>query len=144
MNNTIRVMLVDDHDVIRFGLRSFLDTQSGITVVAEASNGQEAITQAIDTQPDVVLMDITMPDMDGIEATHQIKSRCPNCFVLALTVHEDKEYFIKMLLSGATGYITKQAASDELVMAIKTVAKGHVFLQPQLARWLLDAYQSLS
>jgi len=143
MKNTIRVLLVDDHDVIRFGLKSFLDTQSGIDVVAEASNGQEAITQAIETQPDVILMDITMPDMDGMEATRQIKTSCPNCLVLALTVHEDKEYFIQMLASGASGYITKQAASDELVLAIETIARGHVYLQPALARWLLDDYQRL-
>jgi len=144
MKNNIRVMLVDDHDVIRFGLKSFLDTQPGIDVVAEASNGQEAITRAIETQPDVILMDITMPDMDGMEATRQLKTRCPNCLVLALTVHEDKEYFIQMLAAGASGYITKQAASDELVMAIETIAKGHVYLQPALARWLLDDYQRLT
>lgn len=143
MKNTIRVMLVDDHDVIRFGLKSFLDTQSGIEVVAEASNGQEAITQAVETQPDVILMDITMPGMDGIEATRQLKTRCPDCLILALTVHEDKEYFIQMLAAGASGYITKQTASEELVEAIETVAKGYVYLQPLLARWLLDAYQHL-
>ena len=144
MNNSIRVMLVDDHDVIRFGLKSFLDTQDGIDVVAEASNGEEAISSAIETQPDVILMDITMPGMDGMEATRQIKTRCPNCLVLALTVHEDKEYFIQMLAAGASGYITKQAASDELVLAIETIAQGHVYLQPALARWLLDDYQRLS
>ena len=144
MKKDIRVMLVDDHDVIRFGLKSFLDTQKGIEVVAEASNGEEAITRAMEVHPDVILMDITMPGMDGMEATRQLKTSCPDCIVLALTVHEGKEYFIQMLASGASGYLTKQAASDELVMAIETVAKGHVYLQPALARWLLDDYQRLN
>ncbi len=144
MTKAIRIMLVDDHDVVRFGLKSFLDTQDGLDVVAEAANGKEAIERALEVQPDVILMDITMPEMDGMEATRQLKTSCPNCLVLALTVHEDKEYFIQMLAAGASGYITKQAASDELVMAIETVAKGHVYLQPALARWLLEDYQRLS
>ncbi len=144
MNKAIRIMLVDDHEVVRFGLKSFLDTQDGLDVVAEAANGKEAIERALEIQPDVILMDITMPEMDGLEATKELKTQCPNCLVLALTVHEDKEYFIQMLAAGASGYITKQAASDELVMAIKTVAKGHVYLQPALARWLLKDYQRLN
>ncbi len=144
MTESIRVMLVDDHDVVRTGLKSFLDTQEGLEVVAEASNGADAITHALDVQPDVILMDITMPGMDGMEATRKLKTLCPNCLVLALTVHEDKEYFVQMLAAGASGYITKQAAADELVLAIQTVAKGHIYLQPALARWLLDDYQRLS
>ena len=144
MNDPIQIMLVDDHEVVRFGLKSFLDTQSGLEVVAEAGDGETAISRAVEAKPDVILMDITMPGMDGMEATRQLKTLCPNCLVLALTVHEDKEYFIQMLAAGASGYITKQAASDELVMAIETVAKGYVYLQPALARWLLDDYQRLS
>jgi two-component system response regulator NreC len=143
MKNTIRVMLVDDHDVIRFGLRSFLDTQEHIEVVGEAGNGEEAIERAQEIQPDVILMDITMPVMDGLTATHHLHKICPNCQVLALTVHADKEYFIKMLEAGASGYITKQAASDELVTAIDAVSKGQVYLQPAMARWLLEDYQRL-
>ena len=144
MKKTTRVMLVDDHDVIRFGLRSFLDTQDGIEVVAEAGNGLEAIERAREINPDVILMDITMPVMDGLTATQHLKQTCPNCHVLALTVHEDKEYFIQMLAAGASGYITKQAASDELVMAIDAVSKGHVYLQPAMARWLREDYQRLN
>ena len=144
MKEPIRIMLVDDHDVVRFGLKSFLDTQDGLDVIAEAGNGAEAIERALEVRPDVILMDITMPGIGGMEATKQIKAECPECLVLALTVHEDKEYFVQMLAAGASGYITKQAASDELVMAIETVAKGHVYLQPALARWLLEDYQRLS
>lgn len=139
----IRLMLVDDHQVIRTGLKSFLQTQPDLEVVAEASNGQEAITLALETRPDIIIMDISMPEMDGLEATRQLKEKWPQVTVLALTVHEDKFYFMKMLEAGASGYLTKQAASDELVQAIHTVADGHIYLQPALARWLLEDYQHL-
>lgn len=142
--NTTTLMLVDDHDVVRTGLRSFLETQTGLEVIAEASTGQEALEKMKASQPDIILMDITMPDMDGIEATQMLKSLYPNCQVLVLTVHSDKQYFMKMLAVGASGYLTKQAAADELVAAIQAVAAGHVYLQPALARWLLDDYQRLS
>ena len=142
--DTIKLMLVDDHDVIRTGLRSFLETQPGLKVIAEAKNGIEALEQAQKAQPDIVLMDITMPEMDGMEATRQLKSLYPECQVLVLTVHADKQYFMQMLVAGASGYITKQAAADELVSAIQAVAAGHVYLQPALARWLLEDYQQLA
>jgi two-component system response regulator NreC len=142
--DTIKLMLVDDHDVVRTGLRSFLETQSGFEVIAEAKNGLQALEQAKESQPDIVLMDITMPDMDGIEATLQFKKLYPDCQILVLTVHADKQYFMKMMEVGASGYITKQAAADELVAAIKAVAAGHVYLQPALARWLLEDYQQLA
>jgi two-component system response regulator NreC len=142
--DNIKLMLVDDHDVVRTGLRAFLETQSGFEVIAEAKNGLLALEKAKEMQPDIVLMDITMPDMDGIEATLQFKKLYPNCQILVLTVHADKQYFMKMLEAGASGYITKQAAADELVSAIKAVAAGHVYLQPALARWLLEDYQQLA
>jgi two-component system response regulator NreC len=140
----IKLMLVDDHDVVRTGLRSFLETQSGFEVIAEASTGREALERVKILQPDIVLMDITMPDMDGMEATQKLKNLYPECQVLVLTVHTDKQYFMKMLEAGASGYITKQAAADELVAAIQAVAAGHVYLQPALARWLLEDYQRLA
>ena len=139
----IKLMLVDDHDVVRTGLRSFLETQAGFEVIAEAKNGLQALEKAKETHPDIVIMDITMPDMDGMEATLQLKKLYPECQILALTVHADKQYFMKMLEAGASGYITKQAAADELVAAIQAVAAGHVYLQPALARWLLEDYQQL-
>lgn len=143
-NNEIRLMLVDDHDVVRTGLKSFLEAQGGMRVVAEAGSGLAALNLAQQTRPDVVVMDITMPEMDGLEATRRLKEVCPECRVLALTVHEDRQYFFEMLAAGASGYITKQAAADELVAAIRTVATGNVYLQPVLARWLLDDYRRLS
>lgn len=141
--NTIRLMLVDDHDIVRTGLKSFLDTQEGLHVVAEASSGGEAIQLAQETQPDVVVMDITMPEMDGLEATRRLKDLDPECYVLALTVHEDKQYLFEMLSAGASGYVTKQVAAEELVTAIRCVALGSVYLQPALARWLLEDYRRL-
>jgi len=140
----IKVILVDDHDVVRTGLRSYLDTQADVEVVGEACNGKEALLRAAELKPDVVIMDITMPGMDGLEATRQLKANNPECLVLALTVHDDKQYFMEMLAVGASGYITKQAAADDLVAAIRAVASGQVYLQPALARWLLDDYQRLA
>jgi two-component system response regulator NreC len=142
--NTIRLMLVDDHEVVRTGLRSFLEAQGGLLVVAEAGSGEEALAVIEEAHPDVVVMDITMPGMDGLEATRQLKKCCPQCQILALTVHEDKQYFIQMLAAGATGYLTKIAAAQELVSAIRAVADGNVYLQPVLARWLLDDYRRMA
>lgn len=139
----IRLMLVDDHDVVRTGLKSFLEAQDGLHVVAEADNGETALEHALEENPDVVVMDITMAHMDGLEATRRLKKACPDCQVLALTVHEDKQYLFEMLAAGASGYVTKQAAAEELVAAIHAVAIGNVYLQPVLARWLLDDYRRL-
>jgi two-component system response regulator NreC len=144
MEKTIRLILVDDHDVVRTGVKTFLEKQPGLQVVGEAGNGEQAIAIAQQLNPDVIVMDITMPGMDGLAATRHIKSLCPECRVLALTVHEDKQYFFEMLAAGASGYITKQAAADELVAAIRVVAQGHVYLQPALARWLLEDYIRLA
>jgi two-component system response regulator NreC len=136
-------MLVDDHDIVRTGLKTFLESQPGLDVVAEARSGEEAIQRAVNAQPEVVIMDISMPGMDGLEATRQLKAKLPSCHVLALTVHEDKQYLFEMLAAGASGYITKQAAAEELVAAIHAVANGNVYLLPALARWLLDDYHRL-
>jgi two-component system response regulator NreC len=144
MVEIIRIVLVDDHDIVRTGLRSFLEAQGGLLVVGEARDGFLALQIVQDQCPDVVVMDITMPRMDGLEATRQLKGICPQVHVLALTVHEDKQYFFEMLAAGATGYMTKQAAADELVAAIHAVAQGYVYLQPTLARWLLDDYRRLA
>jgi two-component system response regulator NreC len=143
-NMEISLMLVDDHDVVRTGLRSFLETQPGIKVVAEARNGEDALQRALEAHPHIILMDITMPGMDGLEATRRLKTMLPDCLVLALTVHEDKQYFMEMLAAGASGYVTKQAAAEELVAGIRSVAAGNIYLQPALAHWLLEDYQRLA
>jgi len=140
----IRLLLVDDHDIVRTGLRSFLESQDGFEVVAEARDGDEAMQRAAETRPDIVLMDISMPGLDGLEATKQLRTSFPDTQVLALTVHDDKQYFMQMLGAGAAGYLTKLAAPDELVAAVHAVANGDVYLQPALARWLIEDYQRLA
>ncbi len=139
----IKIMLVDDHDVVRTGLKTFLQTQEGLDVVAEANSGESALQTLTQISPDLVVMDITMPGMDGLETTRQMKTLYPACKILALTVHEDKQYFFEMLAAGADGYITKQVAAEELVEAIRAVAIGQVFLQATLAAWLLEDYRRL-
>ncbi len=140
----ITLLLADDHDVVRSGLRALLESQPGLQVVAEARNGQEAIERTLETRPALVLMDISMPGLDGLEATRRLRVACPDTQVLALTIHDDKHYFMAMLAAGASGYLTKQAAVEELVAAIHAVAAGQVYLQPALARWLLEDYQRLT
>lgn len=144
MNRPIRLMLVDDHQVVRTGLKSFLETREGFVVVAEAGEGAEAVETALRIRPDLVIMDITMKGMDGLEATRLLKKTWPECLVLCLTIHEDKVFFMEMLAAGASGYLTKEAAPDELVQAIEAVTEGNVYLQPALARWLLEDYQRLA
>ena len=140
----INIVLVDDHDIVRTGLKTFLDMQPDMQVVGEAMNGDEAISIAREERPDVIVMDITMEGMDGLEATKRIKMISPECRILALTVHADKQHFFEMLSAGAEGYVTKQAAAEDLVDAIRSLAEGNVYLQPTLARWLLDDHQQLT
>jgi two-component system response regulator NreC len=120
---------VDDHDIVRSGLRMLLMAEDDIEIVGEASSGQNAINLVQQLSPDVVVMDLQMPDMNGIEATRRIKSRYPDCYVLALTIHEDQQYFFQMLAAGASGYVPA-GSSDDLVRAIRVVNSGHVFLYP--------------
>jgi two-component system, NarL family, response regulator NreC len=141
--NEIRLMLVDDHDVVRIGLKSYLETQPGLKVVGEADSGEAALLLVPNVNPDVVIMDITMPKMDGLEATRRMMEASSQVKILALTVHEDKQYLFEMMAAGASGYLTKHAAAEELVEAIRTVANGGVYLQPILARWLLEDYRRL-
>lgn len=139
----IRMILVDDHDVVRTGLKTFLETQTGLEVVGEANSGEAALKLIEAVSPAVVVMDITMPGMDGLEATRRIKALNLSCKILALTVHADEQYFFEMLAAGADGYVTKQVAAEELVEAIRAVAAGLVYLQPALASWLLKDYRRL-
>lgn len=136
----IKLVLVDDHAVVRSGLRMLLEAQPDIEIVGEAESGVEAVTLVRSSRPDVVLMDIQMPDMNGIEATKLIKEKVPDTAVLALTMHEDDQYFFEMLHAGASGYVPKRAAPDDLLVAIRTVARGEVFLYPSLATRLVQDY----
>ena len=138
----IRVLLADDHDILRQGLKLLLSLQQEIQIVGEARTGREAVDMVRDLQPDVVVMDITMPDMDGLEACRLIRSQYPLMQVLILTMHESEEYFLQALRMGAAGYLVKKAAPSDLHMAIHAVAHGGAFLYPGLAKALIRAYVS--
>lgn len=133
----LRLLLVDDHPIVRTGLRMLFQSEPDMQVVGEADSGAEAIAAVQRLHPDVVIMDVAMPGMTGIEATRQIKANSPETAVLALTMHEDEQYFFAMLNAGASGYIPKRAAPDDLVAAIRVVAEGNVFLYSSLARFLM-------
>ncbi len=136
----IRLLLVDDHQVVRTGLRMLLEGSNNIEIIGEASNAEEALNAAKDLNPDVILMDIGLPDMSGIDATREIKKASPNIAVVALTIHEDAEYFFKMLDAGASGYVPKRAAPEELIAAIREAAAGEVYLFPSMAKLLVRDY----
>lgn len=136
----IRILLADDHAVLRAGLRMLLNAQPDIEVIGEAVDGAQAVEQARRLQPDIVLMDITMPGMDGLAATKDIRKCCPGVKVLALTMHDDPEYLRQMLRAGASGYVVKKAADVELTTAIRAVHRGEVFLYPSVARGVVEDY----
>lgn len=136
----IKLMLVDDHEILRSGLRMMLQAEPGIEIVAEASSGAEAIAIIQDICPDIVLMDVSMPNMDGIETTHRIKAACPGIKVLALTIHEEESTFFKMLKAGASGYIPKRAAADDLLRAIRTVHRGETYLHSSVTGTLVKEF----
>ena len=139
--SAVRVLLVDDHAVVRAGLRMLLSADPDLLIVGEAENGAQGMRLARDLAPDVVLMDISMPDMNGIEATRRIKELCPDVAVLALTMHEDDQYFFEMLAAGASGYVPTRAAPNDLIAAIHAVRSGGVFLFPSVARLLVTDYR---
>ncbi|MFO7679344.1 MAG: response regulator transcription factor [Chloroflexota bacterium] len=140
MSNKIKLLLADDHAVVRSGLRMLLSAQPDMEIIAEAETGVETVAKTQEFRPDVVLMDVEMPEMNGIEATRRIKQSVPETAVLALTMYEDEQYFFEMLKAGASGYVPKRAAPDELVNAIRTVSQGEVFLYPTLAARLVNDY----
>lgn len=139
---TTRLLLVDDHAVVRSGLRMLLENERDVEIIGEAASAHEAIEAAMQLRPNVILMDIGLPDLSGIDATREIKKRFPEVSIVALTIHEDEEYFFKMLEAGATGYVPKRAAPDELLTAIRAAAIGEVYLYPSLAKLLVRDFLS--
>lgn len=139
---TIRLVLVDDHVVVRSGLRMLLEDEEDVEIVGEAGTAHEALDVISRLLPDVVLMDIGLPDLSGIDATREIKRVRPQTAIVALTIHEDEEYFFKMLEAGASGYVPKRAAPDELLTAIRAAAIGQVYLYPSLAKLLVRDFLS--
>jgi len=134
---TTRLLIVDDHAVVRSGLRMLLENEHDIEIIGEAENAEEAIQAATQLKPNIILMDIGLPDLSGIDATREIKKRLPEVAIVALTIHEDEEYFFKMLEAGASGYVPKRAAPEELITAIRAAATGQVYLYPSLAKLLV-------
>lgn len=133
----IRLLLVDDHEVVRSGLRMLLDDQPDLTIAGEAGTGAQALALAVELKPDVAVMDITLPDISGIDVTRQIKAAVPQVAVVALTIHEDEQYFFEMLQAGASGYVPKRAAPDDLLTAVRAAHRGETYIYPSLAKLLV-------
>ncbi len=136
----IRVLICDDHTILREGIRLLLNSQPDIEVVAEAVDGREAVDKARTVKPDVILMDIAMPFLNGLEATKQIRRDNPNARVLVLTMYESDEYVAQMLEAGAAGYVLKKVAGSELVYALRAVYQGEAFLYPSITKRLVEDY----
>ncbi|MDK2798450.1 MAG: hypothetical protein PWP27_30 [Clostridiales bacterium] len=140
----IRVLIADDHSMVRQGLKQIVELEEDMEVVAQAANGDEAVNLAMEIQPDVILMDINMPGMNGIQAISQLKEkRCPSK-IIVLTIHSDREYLIKTVQLGAAGYVLKDADSDVLIQAIKNVYRGESYIQPTMTTELIKEFSKSS
>jgi DNA-binding NarL/FixJ family response regulator len=138
--NELRIFIADDHQVMREGLTALLNAQPDMTVIGEAGNGKEAYQRAKELRPDLVIMDVSMPELNGVQATENLKQACPETKVLVLTAFEDADYLRQMLKVGASGYLLKHAASEELTHAIRTVAAGGVYLDPIVAGKMMNSF----
>jgi len=139
---SINVMLVDDHEVVRSGLRMLLDNEADLLIAGEASTGSEAIQKAKELQPDIIIMDITLPDISGIEVTRQLLESGSPSKIIALTIHEDEQFFFTMLQAGASGYVPKRAAPKDLLDAIRLVYQGEIYIYPWMTKLLVDDFMS--
>jgi two-component system NarL family response regulator len=140
----IRVLIADDHQVVRDGLSAILQTKDDIVVVGEAKDGVEAVEKTKQLQPDVVLMDISMPRMNGVEATRRIKELCPDVRVVVLTMYEEEEYIFDLVKTGVGGYLLKNSDSAQIVKAIRAAAKGESFLHPTIAGKILTEFSQMA
>lgn len=138
--NKIRILLADDHTILREGIRALIEDEHDMVVVGEADDGHSAIRLASELKPDIVLMDIAMPLLNGLEATRKIRRTMPNIRVLVLTMHDDEEYIRQILATGAMGYILKDTAARDLLGAIRSVYKGEAVLSPAVTRLVLEDY----
>jgi len=136
----IRVVIADDHALIRAGIRSLLENLSSVTVVAEASDGQEVLRLVAEHHPDIVLMDIAMPILNGLEATRTLAAQYPEVSVIILTMHADEEHVYQTLRAGAAGYLLKEAIPEELELAVRSVAQGKTYLAPQISGHVITEY----
>jgi two-component system response regulator NreC len=137
---TATVLLADDHAVLRSGLRMLLSGQDGLEIVGEAGDGLETLTMAEALQPDLILLDLSMPSLNGLDALPTIKKKCPEAKILILTMHDDPQYLRQALKLGAAGYVLKKAADKELIVAINSILQGGVYVHPSLNKLLLEEY----
>ncbi len=142
--NKIKILLADDHAILRAGLRALLSAEPDCEVVGEAGDGAEALAVAQERLPDVILLDLSMPGLGGLEALRELKQRLPRAKVLVLTMHDDEGYLYQVLQAGASGYLLKRAADSELLAAIRAVHRGDTYLYPSLAKALVEDYLKLS
>jgi two-component system, NarL family, response regulator NreC len=136
--NKVKVFVADDHFVVREGVKRLIEAEADMEVIGEAADGMEAVEKASDCKPDVILVDLSMPNLSGVETAHQLKQKCPNIAVIALTVHEDKGYLRELLEAGASGYVLKRAAGNELILAIRAVSTGGVYVDPHMTTKLIS------
>jgi DNA-binding NarL/FixJ family response regulator len=136
----ISIFLADDHSLVREGLRLLIDAQADMEVVGEASDGQEAWRRVREMRPNVIVMDVSMPELSGAQATERIRASCPECKVLAVSAYQDEAHVRQLLAAGASGYVLKKAASQELVNAIRVVMSGGVYLDPSIAGQIVGGY----
>ncbi len=141
MSDAIRILVADDHRIVREGIVKILDDSPDCDVVAEAADGVEAVDLALELRPDIVVIDLTMPRLSGLDAVRRIHSQLPQVRILVLTVHEDEEYIVPIIKAGASGYLVKDSASNELIDAIMAVAGGGVYFGPQATKILAEQYQ---
>ena len=133
----LRVFLADDHAIVREGLKALINGQPGMEVVGEAADGRTACAKAKDIRPDIVVMDVSMPELNGVQATRELRAQCPDVKVLALTVHEERSYLRDLIEAGASGYVLKRSAAEDLVHAVQVVARGDVYLDPSVTAVVL-------
>jgi DNA-binding NarL/FixJ family response regulator len=138
--NPIRILLADDHTVVRKGLRLLLESQAGFKVLADAANGREAVALADEHRPDVVVMDVAMPTLNGIEAARQILSKLPQTAVVFLSMHADESYVLRALKAGARAYLLKDSAEHDLIHAVQAVSEGKAFFSPAISKMLVEDY----
>ena len=138
----LRILLADDHEIFREGLKMLISAQPDMEVIGEAKNGRMAVDLAQQLQPDIVVMDVSMPELNGLKATEKLKGMCPHLKILTLTRHTDDGYLKQLLKVGASGYVLKQSASSELIRVIRTVSRGNIYIDPALTKRVINSFVS--